>query len=82
MQVLNTVVYVFPCTLIGYTKINVTMDEGTSIFRAHPSYCGKPWYDWTYIDQEKMNIDYTHQRFLGLWKFHITRFYILLFNVL
>ena len=33
------------------------MDEGTSTFRAHPSYRGKPWYDWAYIEFVETNND-------------------------
>jgi len=50
IQQLTTIDIIYPCTLFGYTEISLTMDEGTCIFRAHPSYRGKPWYDWAYIE--------------------------------
>ena len=36
--------------ITGYTWAHIIDDEGDqTIFYAHPSYCGLPWYDWVYV---------------------------------
>lgn len=37
-------------TITGYTRARIIDAEGNqTIFYAHPSYRGSPWYDWAYV---------------------------------
>ena len=33
-------------------------DDDHFLFHAHPSYQGKPWYDWTFVEYAEKDKDY------------------------
>jgi hypothetical protein len=65
----------FPCTMVGNTTLTSHTYDGNCTFCAHPSYHGKPWYDWDYvsfIEQKKCGIDQENlhpSKILGFVKF-------------